>query len=112
MNGFSNCHSLASITIPDGVTGIGSSLFNNCHSLTSITIPGGVTSIGNNAFYACYSLAKIRFKPATPPTVSSSNAFLSLSTDCVISVPVGSLAAYTSATNYPSSDTYTYIEED
>ena len=108
---FYYCYSLASITIPSGVTSIGSGTFYNCYSLVSITIPSGVTSIGNSAFYYCCGLAKLRFLPTTPPTVANSNAFTNIPTDCVISVPTGSLSAYTSATNYPSSSTYTYIEE-
>ena len=85
--------------------------FRNCYSLTSITIPDGVTSIGTYAFSLNYSLGKIRFLPQTPPTVSGSNAFSSIETDCIISVPTGTLEAYTTATNYPSSATYTYVEE-
>ena len=108
---FQYCYSLASITIPDGVTSIGSSAFSNCSSLASITIPDGVTSISSNTFQNCYGLGEIHFLPTTPPTVSAANAFQNLQTDCKIYVPAGSLAAYTSATNYPSSSTYTYIEE-
>ncbi len=132
---FRNCYNLVSVTIPDGVTSIESSAFYGCYSLASITIPGSVTSIAQSAFRVCYSLVsltildgvtsieknvfngsysmgKIRFESATPPTVSGSDAFTGVPTDCVISVPVGSLAAYTSATNYPDPATYTYIEED
>ena len=108
---FSACYSLSSITIPDGVTSIGNYAFNECYSLSSITIPDSVTSIGEGAFGACYGLAHIYFLPTTPPSVSSSNAFSNIPTDCVIHVPVGSLSAYTSATNYPSSSTYTYVED-
>ena len=108
---FQNCHSLASITIPDGVTSIAGGMFDSCYSLASITIPDGVTSIGNSAFYYCYFLAEIHFKPTTPPTVANSNAWTSLNTDCVIFVPTGTLEAYTTVTNYPSSSTYTYMEE-
>ena len=50
---FYGCSSLASITIPDGVTSIGPSAFRGCSSLTSINIPDGVTSIGESAFYYC-----------------------------------------------------------
>ena len=50
-------------------------------------------------------------KPASPPTVNNANAFSGLPTDCVIYVPTGKLADYTSAQNYPSSATYTYAEE-
>ena len=105
------CYSLASITIPDGVTSIGSNAFNGCYSLASITIPDGVTSIDANAFGNCYGLGEMHFLPTAPPAVANSNAFSNVQTDCKIYVPAGSLAAYTSATNYPSSSTYTYIEE-
>ena len=108
---FENCNSLSSIIIPDGVTSIGSYAFKYCYSLSSITIPDGVTSIGNYAFQNCYGVAHLYFLPTTPPSVSNSNAFLNIPTDCVIHVPVGSLSAYTSATNYPSSSTYTYVED-
>ena len=108
---FQNCYALTSLTIPSGVTSIGIYAFYHCYSLATIIIPSGVTSIGTYAFYYCYGLAKLRFLPSTPPTVANSNAFTNIPTDCVISVPTGSLSAYASATNYPSSSTYTYIEE-
>ena len=49
-----DCRSnVTSITIPEGVTSIGSSAFDGCSSLTSITIPENsqLTSIGYKAFY-------------------------------------------------------------
>ena len=55
-NTFYNCSGLKSITIPNGVTSIGYEAFAWCEGLTSVTIPDGVTSIGDNAFYCCYSL--------------------------------------------------------
>lgn len=108
---FYYCSSLPSITIPENITSISSSMFYNCYSLASLTIPKNVTSIGSSAFYNCYGLGEIHFMPTTPPTVSNTNAFNSVQTDCKIYVPVGSLAAYTSATNYPNNSRYTYIEE-
>ena len=90
---------------------IGTNAFYNCYSLASITIPSGVTSIGANAFNNDYGLGEIHFKPTTPPKCANSNAWTNLQTDCIIYVPTGSLSAYTSAANYPSSSTYTYVEE-
>jgi len=107
---FSNCYSLTSITIPNGVTSIGGSAFSSCSSLSSITIGSGVTTIGGSAFSGCSYMESIKFKSTTPPTVSSSNAWQNVPTTCKIYVPSGSLSAYTSATNYPSSSSYTYIE--
>ena len=52
---FSQCYSLTSVTIPNGVTNISSAAFYNCRSLTSITIPDSVTSVGYYAFNGCNS---------------------------------------------------------
>ena len=97
---FNGCYSLASITIPDSVTSIGNSAFNGCYSLVSITIPDSVTSIGNSAFSSCYGMAKYHLKPTTPPTLSSTNAFNTIPSDCIIYVPQGCLEAYQNATNW------------
>ena len=99
---FNYCYSLASITIPDGVTSIESSTFNNCYSLASITIPSGVTSVGSGAFANCYGMREYHFLSTTPPTLPNTNAFNNIQSDCVIYVPVGSLEAYKTASNWPA----------
>ncbi len=97
---FRYCYSLASITIPDGVTSIVNNAFNGCNSLANITIPDGVTSIGIYAFQNCYGMAKYHMKPTTPPTLSNTNAFGNIPSDCIIYVPQGCLEAYQNATNW------------
>ena len=57
---FSNCNSLASVTIPNSVTSIGSYAFKFCSNLASITIPDSVTSIDDGAFKWCGSLISIK----------------------------------------------------
>ena len=103
---FSNCLSLASITIPDNMTSIGPAAFSGCFSLASITIPDGVTSIEDSAFYNCYGMAECHLKPVTPPILSSTNAFNSIPSDCIIYVPAGSLNAYQTATNWSTYSSY------
>lgn len=56
---FSNCKSLKSIEIPEGVTYIGDYTFFNCESLTSIKLPSTLRTIGNYAFAHCKSLETI-----------------------------------------------------
>lgn len=56
---FSNCASITSIEIPDGVTSIESWAFGYCLSLINIKIPMEVTNIGDYAFYYCSELTKI-----------------------------------------------------
>ena len=103
---FSGCYSLASITIPDGVTSIGSSAFSYCSSLASITLPDGVTSIGNRAFSDCTYVKEYHLLPTTPPTLSNTNAFTKIASDCIICVPADSLDAYQSATNWATYASY------
>ncbi len=56
---FVGCSSLQSITIPSGVNAIGVYAFSGCSSLQSITIPSGVTEIAYGAFRGCSSLQSI-----------------------------------------------------
>lgn len=107
---FNGSYALSKIDMPNIVT-IGNSAFGNCTGLGSVVIPASCTSIGDSAFSGCASLREIHFKASTPPTLSGSNVFTSLNLSCKIYVPMGSLAAYTTATNYPSSSNYTYEEE-
>ena len=107
---FDYCHSLSSINIPSGVTSIGEDTFSSCYSLSSITIPNTVRSIGTYAFSYCSYMSYIKFKSTTPPTVSSSSAWSSVSTSTKILVPTGTLETYKSATNYPNPSTFTYEE--
>lgn len=108
---FANCINLETVALPNTITSIGATCFGSAYGLTHITIPSTVTSIGNYAFQDCYSLRAIHFQSITPPTLGGSAVFGGVPTSCKIYVPSGRLSAYTSATNYPSSSKYTYIEE-
>ena len=105
------CCCMRKTSIPSGVTTIDQSVFERCYSMGRIAIPSTITTIKNNAFCDCTGAGEIHFYSTVPPTVDNANAFTGLPADCKIYVPTGSLSAYTSATNYPSSSTYTYIEE-
>ncbi len=56
---FSGCGGLKSVTIPDGVTGIGYSAFSGCSDLNSVTIPDSVKVIDEWAFSGCGSLNSV-----------------------------------------------------
>lgn len=51
--GFENCDNLASVTLPEGLTTIGTEAFYGCSKLTEISIPSTVTTIGESAFRSC-----------------------------------------------------------
>ena len=103
---FSNCYSLAHITLPDGVINIGNYAFSNCYGLASIMIPDGVTSIGSSAFYDCTYVKEYHLLPTTPPTLDNTSAFSGIASDCIIYVPADSLDAYQSATNWATYASY------
>ena len=58
-NAFAYCYALQSVTVPDGVTSIGTYAFAYCYALQSVIIPDGVTGIGNNAFSYCCALQSV-----------------------------------------------------
>lgn len=97
---FEYCNSLSFIKIPNLVTEIGSYAFQYCRSLSSVTISDSVTKIGSYAFQYCIGIKEIHLKPISPPTLSKSNAFTDIPSDCIIFVPKGSLGDYQTATNW------------
>jgi len=64
---FYGCDRLTDITLPEGVTGIGSHAFSECRRLTGITLPESLTSIGDSAFSGCDHLTGI----SLPESVTS-----------------------------------------
>lgn len=56
---------ITAYTIPDGVRGIGDSVFFSCTDLTSITIPDSVVEIEYGAFLACKNLTAFYGKYAS-----------------------------------------------
>jgi len=58
-NIFYGCDTLVSITIPNGVVGIGDLAFSSCTNLTKVNIPESVTIIGYGSFEKCTDLTSI-----------------------------------------------------
>ncbi|MDR1215617.1 MAG: bacterial Ig-like domain-containing protein [Treponema sp.] len=80
-------------------TDIGNYAFYYCDSLTEVILPVA-TTIGD-AFYRCTSLIEVSL-PATPPSISTGSSygifgFTGSSGTITISVPTGTVSAYTSA---------------
>ena len=82
-NAFSGCTGLTSVTIPDSVTQIGTTLyggplgfaFYNCTSLTNVMIGNNVTNIGYAAFVHCTSLTRLAIPSSVLNIASSAFAF-------------------------------------
>ena len=47
------------VTVPKGVTKIGSYAFRNCKKLTKVTLPSTLKEVGTSAFYGCSKLTSV-----------------------------------------------------
>jgi hypothetical protein len=92
---FSNCTSLTSVTIPEGVTSIGRAAFFGCTGLTSVNIPSSVTSISEFAFFGCTGLTSVTISSGV--TSIGDNAFSDCTGLTSITIPssVTSIGPYT-----------------
>jgi hypothetical protein len=68
---FNHCTSLASITISEGITSIGACVLGGCSNLTTLTIPDSITSIGKRTFDECDGLRSVTI----PDSVTSIGDF-------------------------------------
>ncbi|GAP71437.1 leucine-rich repeat domain-containing protein [Candidatus Symbiothrix dinenymphae] len=88
---------LVSVTIPDGVIGIGSATFSDCSGLRSVTIPGSVTDIGERAFFMCRGLTSVANRNPVPQTIAG-NVFSGVSIGkLTLYVPAEAVEAYRAA---------------
>ena len=127
---FQYCYSLASITIPDGVTSISSNAFQycyvlsriaiqdgvkyidsaafaNCYALASIAIPDSVIYINSSAFANCYGMRYYDFSAYTAvPTLSNTDAFSNIPSDCQMLIPAALYDEWSTATNWATYASY------
>ena len=85
--------------IPEGITSIGTSAFYYQTSLSAITIPSSVADIYSFAFDQCTGLTSLTVMASTPPTLGT-NALRGVTTSIPVYVPVGSVSAYQTTSNW------------
>lgn len=103
---FEGCSSLTSMTI-DMSNIVGDSTFSsytyespfNIPSLQNLTLGENVTSIGSGAFNDCSFLQNVTCLATTPPTLENNTVF-PYPNIATLTVPCGSLEAYSSATSF------------
>ncbi len=76
-NAFTECETLASINLTEGIVTIGEDAFKGCKALQSVMVPSTVTSLGSGAFSGCSALEEIDYRAAEAETSGSSGGVFS-----------------------------------
>lgn len=135
-NAFENCASLRELDSPNGLNSISSLAFSSCKSLTRINILGEGAYISNSAFNGCTSLETISCKGnviligasafsncqnalyydfsncTSVPSLSNTNAFTNIPSDCKIIVPDALYDEWIAATNWSTYASYIIKKSD
>ena len=86
---------LSTVTLPTGLTSIGSSAFSESKNLTSITIPAGVTSLTNTSlFNSCTSLNTVTLCNGDIATHYDNTLFSTIGSNAKLCVPEQYLSLY------------------
>ena len=89
------------------ISSINNGLISQNRVICHITIPYGVTSIGSHAFQNNTSIIEYDFSNCTSiPTLSNTNAFLSINALCKIKVPASLESAWKTETNWSTYANY------
>lgn len=95
----SGCAILADVSLPGAVT-VGTQALQSLRSVVKITIGPNCTTISSLAFDSARNLRTLRIEATTPPVLASSASLADFDPRLVIQVPLASLAAYQSASNW------------
>lgn len=110
---FQNCDNLAKIILQNKLTNIGNYAFRDCQRLSNIVMPNKVNSISSELFQNCYGMSFYDFSEYTSiPTLSNTNAFTNIPSDCKIIVPDSLYTNWIGATNWSTYASYIIKKSD
>lgn len=110
---FNGCQNLKEVILNKNTTSLNSSCFSNCVSLPYLFLPNKINYISSSAFENCYSMAYYDFSSHTAvPSLSSTNAFRNIPSDCKIIVPDSLYDTWIAATNWSNYASYIIKESD
>ena len=107
-NEFYGCTNLQNVTIGNGVRSIGNYAFSGCSSLAGFSFGSSMENIGNEAFSDCINLTSLTSYAVVPPTCGTQALDDINKWNCILKVPVGSLASYMAADQWKE---FFFIEE-
>ena len=110
---FQTCNNLAKIILHNNITSIGNYAFQDCYALSNIVMPNKTNSISSSLFQNCYGMSFYDFSEYTSiPTLSNTNAFTNIPSDCKIIVPDSLYTNWIGATNWSTYASYIIKKSD
>ena len=109
-NAFDSCSALTSVILGDGLSTLPANAFANCNDILYITLGSGFASLPANAFSHCLLLQGVTSNAVVPPLCSST--VFPYPNTATLTVPCGSLEAYSAQTSIWSILFADRIEED
>lgn len=94
---FEGCINLIELILAKSVTTIDNYAFYSCIGLTRIRLTANLRTIGTAAFYNCTSLQKIETESSIPQAIEYYTFDQVDKNNCVLYVPIGSIANYQNA---------------
>ena len=91
---FNGCLKVKEVVIPEGVTAIGNYAFTNCQTVKSYTFPSTLQSVGNGMFSNNYAIREIIANGTIPPDMHENKLNQGASFKIDVYVPEGSIPAY------------------
>ena len=106
-NAFQQNYGITTLTLPSTITQIGSYSYSECTALTAVTLLGKITSVGSMAFNSCYGVKYYDFSNCVAvPTLTATNAFQGIASDCKIIVPDSLYDTWTTASKWSTFASY------
>ena len=96
-----NAAMLVDVELPEGLTTLGTQMFKGCTALTVVKFPSTLATIPAEAFSGCTGMRCYDFTAHTSvPTLSNTNAFTSIPSDCQMLIPSALYDEWSTATNW------------
>lgn len=105
---FEGCSSLEEIELPTSLNTIPTRAFYGCSDAESIFISSTVLTVGAEAFAGCTGVTEMTCMAGMPPTANA-NSFNNMNASIPVTVPMGGLNYYRTATGWSHFSNYTGV---
>ena len=97
---FKGMNQISELTIPEGLTSIGTYAFQDCSTLRKVVMPSSLIKIGENAFISCNGLVHVVSKSNDPQDINENVFPANTYSSGTLYVPSGTIDSYNNKTGW------------